>query len=113
MSISSNGLKETMKELNVVIYNYFREMCRTLDNVHNRQLSMKYKDKNSIDLKRILEVLEQLDGDIEEIKFVSRSLQKKFVSIAESSSKPKQKNAQFQWERSQQEEFEKLKKALL
>ena len=72
--ISSMGLNETIKELNCIIYNYFGETCRTVDNAHNRQLSVKYKDKNSKDLKRILKALKRSGGDIEEIKFISRKL---------------------------------------
>jgi len=73
-AISSAGLNKTIKELIGVIYNYFRDTCGTVDNTHNRQLSVKYTDKTSKDLKRMLKTPKRSGGDIEEIKYISRKL---------------------------------------
>ena len=75
--ISSAGLNDVIKEFNVVIYNYFKNTCGSVDSNYNTNLSTKYKDKSAKDLKRILKVLKQSGDDIEEIKFVSRKLRLK------------------------------------
>ena len=72
--ISSAGLNDVIKEFNVVIYNYFKDTCGSVDSNYNTNLSAKYKDKSAKDLKRILKVLKRSGDDIEEIKFVSRKL---------------------------------------
>ena len=72
--VSSTGLNDTIKELSLVIYNCFKCTCVSVDSIHNREVSVKYKENNANDLLRILKTLKRSDGDSEEIKFVSRKL---------------------------------------
>ena len=65
-AISSAGLNEVIKEFNVVIYNYFKDTCGSVDSNYNIHLSAKYKDKSAKDVKRILKVLKRSGDDIEE-----------------------------------------------
>ena len=75
--ISSAGLYDAIKEFHVVIYNYFKDTCGSVDSNYITHLSAKYKDKSAKNLKRILKVLKRSGNDIEKIKFVSRKLQHK------------------------------------
>ena len=72
--ISNEGLDSIIEQLNNTIFEYYRRTHCKVDRGDDVDLSTKYQLHTVTDLKRELKHLKQHNGNINEIKFVSRRL---------------------------------------
>ena len=75
--ITLQDVNSKIKLLNNTIYNYFEDNFGHAENLPDNDMVAKYKEYTVKELKKALQNLKSIKGDLSEIKYVSRSLHNK------------------------------------
>ena len=86
--IESQGLNTTIKGLNNTVYNYFADNFGYTETLPDENLISKYRDHTVKNLKKALKDLKSKDSDLEEIKYVSRTLRNKLRNNSHETPRP-------------------------